>query len=112
MAQIIALGQTVVMAPGTLVPLTIPPAVINPPNVHAFIVEALPGNVGKVYLGDATLVRATKVGCFIVLPIPTNNFIPTFSCSIVAGANPLRIDTLRVDADNANDGVLVTAIVW
>lgn len=112
MAQIVSLGKTVVPAPGTPVAIVIPPVLIAPPSVHAFIVEALKGNAGAVYLGDLTLNRSTLVGCIIVLPIPTNNFIPTFSCSIVAGANPLRLDTLRIDADQANDGVLVSAIVW
>lgn len=112
MAVIRGLGKVVVAVPGTPGGITLPADMIPIPNVHAFIIEALAGNAGKVYIGDLTLVRATLVGCFVVLPIPTNNFIPTFSCSIVAGANPLRVDTLRIDADIANDGVLVSAIVW
>lgn len=111
MAQIYGLGRTIVVTPGTLVPIVVP-STINPPSVHAFIVEALPGNAGRVYLGLAGLLRSTLANVIIVLPIPTSNFIPTFSCSITSAANPLRLDTLFLDADTANDGVLISAIVW
>lgn len=93
------------------------PAAIAGPNVHgfstvhAFIVSALSINTGKVYIGIAGLNRITLDNVLIVLPIPTANLIPTFSVSVAGAANALRIADLWIDADVANEGVLISAIV-
>ncbi len=115
-AQLEGLGKTVVTVPGTVKQVTIPAVngqpIISPANVHGFIVQALASNVGNVYVGSrSTMSRSTLVGVLVVLPIPTANLLPTFSATIQQGANALGLDHLWIDADNANDGVLVSAIV-
>lgn len=115
-AQLISLGKLTVPAPGTPVAVstliaTALPAAPNPHSVHAFLVEVLSGNTGKIYLGIAGLNKATLAGVIIVLAIPTTNVLPTFSCSITQAANALSLDQLWVDVDNATDGVLVSCIV-
>ena len=109
-AQLHSLGRVLVPTGGVPVALPIPPA-IDPPTVHAFVIEVLPSNTGKIYVGLVGLNRSTLAECLIVLPVPTANLLPTFSVSVAIGANPLRLDTIYLDADTNNDGVLISAVV-
>lgn len=109
-ALVKSLGRTVVLTPGTKVALTMPAGIL-PGTAHALIIEALPTNVGKVYVGESTLVRATFVGVIVVLPIPTANSIPTFSMAVTQAANAIRVTDFYIDADTANDGVVCSIIV-
>lgn len=109
-ANLFGLGKVTVLVPGTPVAIPIPVG-LNPPTVHAFLIEVLSTNTGKIYVGLEGLDRTTLVGVLIVLPIPTANSLPTFSVSITQAANALALRLLRIDADNANDGVLISAIV-
>ena len=104
------LGPTVVPAPGTPVQVVVP-SVINPPSCHACIIEALSTNTGKTYVGTAGMNKATLADVLVVLPIPTANLIPTFSISIVTGANALHLPGLWIDADIVGEGVLISAVV-
>lgn len=104
------LGKTTVTTPGTPVQVSVP-SVINPPSCHACIIEALFGNTGKVYVGTSGLTKSTLADVLVVLPIPTSNLIPTFSISIVSGANALHLRDLWIDADVAGEGVIVSAVV-
>lgn len=109
-AQLHALGQTLVAVAGTPKQLQVP-ATINPPSVHAFIIEALPSNLGKIYIGLAGLNKATMVGVLCILPVPSINLLPTFSMAVSAGANPLNLRDLWFDADTSGEGVIVSAVV-
>ena len=109
-ATFYGLGKLTVPVPGTPVALTLP-ASLNPTSVHAFLVEALPTNTGKVYVGLDGLDTVTLVNVLVVLPVPTANLLPTFSVSLTQAANALNLMQLRFDADVALDGVLVSALV-
>ena len=87
------------------------PDAVRPPTVHAVLIEALPGNTGKIYVGLAGLAKATLANCLVVLPIPTANVIPTFSITVTEAANAIALQDLWIDADNAGEGVLISAIV-
>ncbi len=115
-ALMVGLGKTVVPNSGTPVQVQIPAAIAGPGNpglstVHAFVVEVLSNNTGKVYIGVQGLSKTTLVGCLVVLPIPTANLLPTFSVSMTAAANALSLSDLWIDADNAGEGVMISAIL-
>lgn len=109
-ATLVSLGRTLVVVAGTPVAVQVP-STVNPPTCHAFVVEALSGNTGKVYIGLVGLNKSTLVGCLVVLPVPTANLIPTFSVSVTAASNAVALDQLYIDADNSGEGVLISAVV-
>lgn len=115
-AQITGLGKTTVPAAGTPVPVAIPSSVAGPAtpgenSVHAILIQALAGNSGKVYVGGPGLNKSTLANCFVVLPVPTSNLIPTFSISVTAAANALSLQDLYIDVDVNGEGVLVSVVV-
>ena len=109
-ARLLSLGRTLVPTPGTPVALTLP-AALNPPSCHAWVIQALAVNTGNVYVGLVGLNRTTLENVLIVLPLPTTTMLPVFSASLAHAANALGLDALRFDADQANNGVLVSVIV-
>jgi hypothetical protein len=108
--QLLSLGATTVPIPGTPVAIAIP-ADFEQPKCHAFLIQALPSNTGKVWIGTVGLTKATYARVLSILPVPTVNLLPTLSVSVAQAANGLTLNTLRFDADNANDGVLVSVLV-
>ena len=82
-----ALGKITVPVPGTPVLVTGNLAATGTPPLapmtrcHGIMVEALPTNTGKVYVGTVAMVAATGVQVFAILAIPTVNFLPTFSAA-------------------------------
>lgn len=117
-AALVGCGKTTVLAPGTPVQVQVPAAIAGPGNpglstVHAFIVEVLASNTGKIYLGTLGLNKSASAltNVLVVLPVPTVNILPTFSVSLTAAANALSLSDLWVDADVATDGVLISAVV-
>lgn len=110
--MIAPLGPLTVPSPGTPVSVaTLLPAGKFQP-LHAVLFQALPGNTGKVYIGNRTLNSSTFVGCMAILAIPTTNQLPTFSAALTNAPNALdQLQTFFIDADNADDGVLVTYMV-
>ena len=98
------IGKVVVASAGT-------PQKLNPTAVSAqgILVQALSANTGKIFVGDSTLNKTTLVGCYAVLAVPTANVIPSFSATQQSpgGLDPSLI---FIDADNTNDGVLVSVL--
>lgn len=111
---IICKGAIVVPVPGTPVQVTAPSVGAgtggNPFLIHGILFQALPTNTGKVFVGTAGLVKATYVNVAAILPIPTVNFLPTFSTSITIAPNALTLLEFWIDADVAGEGVIVTAV--
>jgi hypothetical protein len=102
-----SLGKITVATPGTLVRATVNrPDPNKPLPCHGILFEALPTNVGRVYVGRSGLVRATLVGTYAILPIPTANVFPTFSTALTLAPNGLAAQDFYIDADTAGDGVL------
>jgi hypothetical protein len=116
-AAFFALGKLVTVAAGT--PVQVPPPALpgaGPASpalstVHAFVVEALESNTGKVYIGIAGMDKTTRVGVLMTLPVPTANLIPTFSVSLTAAANALSLTDIWIDTDNNGEGVTISGIV-
>jgi hypothetical protein len=115
-AQLVGCGKTTVPNSGTPVQVSVPAAIAGPgspglSSAHALLIQALSTNLGKVYIGVAGLSKATLANCLVVLPIPTVNLLPTFSISLTTAANALSLSDLWIDADNAGEGVLISAVL-
>lgn len=80
-------------------------------SCHAALFQARPGNTGNVYIGTSNMVRATLVGVAAVLAIPTANSIPAFSIALTLAPAGVDLSELYVDADVADEGVLLTLLV-
>lgn len=101
-----------VSVPGTLVQATsLEPDPAKPLSCHGVLFQTLPTNTGRVFIGTRNLVRATLAQCFAWLPIPTVNQAPSFSVALTIAPNGLKLNDYWVDADVANDGVIVTILV-
>lgn len=80
-------------------------------SCHAALFQARQSNSGRVYIGTADMVRATGVGVAAVLAIPTSNSIPAFSISLTLAPAGVDLSELWIDADVANEGILLTLLV-
>lgn len=78
---------------------------------HGVLIQARPTNVGKIFIGRSDLNRTTHVGVMGFLAIPTINQIPSFSAALTLSPGGLQLRDLYIDADLANDGVIVTILV-
>jgi len=68
--------------------------------VNSFVVQALPGNVGNVYIGDSTVVAATGVGTMRILQ-PGEVF-----SAASEGLNDLNATQVYFDVESNGDGVV------
>lgn len=107
-----SLGRVRIVTPGVLVRVTVNQPVPSARYAcHGVMFQALPSNVGNVYIGLSGLVRATLAQVLAVLAIPTVNSFPTFSAALTLAPNAVQLQDLYIDADNANDGVIVATLV-
>jgi hypothetical protein len=77
-------------------------------GANSIMFQQIPGNTGKMYIGDSTLVKATLVGVHAVLPIPTTNILPSYTATIVEAPAGLNAAEFWVDAEVNGEGVLVS----
>lgn len=77
---------------------------------HGYLFQGKVGNVGKVYIGLRGFNKTTGVGLFHVLLPPTDiaSPPPSFSVALTIAPNGLNLAEVFIDADQANDGVLIT----
>jgi hypothetical protein len=107
-----SIGKLTVAVPGTLVRATSGQAnPAQPFSCHGVLFQALPANVGRVYIGSSVLNRAALTGVFSVLVIPTATIIPSFSVALTIAPNGIKLDDFWVDADTATDGVIITVLI-
>ena len=78
---------------------------------HGVLIQALPGNTGKIYIGGALLNAAAFTGLYALLAIPTVNQLPTFSAALTISPGGIQLRDFYIDAEIATDGVIVTALV-
>jgi len=106
-------GPITVPVPGS--PVSISAALPDPKTrtlkVYAALFQALPANTGKIYIGKSTLNKTTLAGVAAVLSIPTANLIPSFGMSLTIAPAGVDLTDLYLDADIANEGVLLTTLV-
>jgi hypothetical protein len=108
----VAIGAVKCVTPGT--PVSVVGGLAGPPSrvpAQAIAFQALPTNVGIVYIGKVNLIRATYVGVEFVLPAPGSNITGPFITATVALPNVpsgLNVAEYFIDANNSGDGVLVS----
>ncbi len=78
---------------------------------HAVLLQALPTNTGRVYIGTQAMNRSTLAGVAAVLAIPTDNSLPSFSIAHTLAPAGVDLAELYVDADVATEGVLATLLI-
>lgn len=106
-------GPITVPTPGTPVWAASlwPNAADRPQVCHGLMFQALPGNTGLVYVGVQGMDKSTYVGVLAFVAIPTVNHIPAFSTAITLAPNALALNSFWIDADVADDGVIISLIV-
>lgn len=101
-----ALGKVTVPTPGTLVRLS-----ANRIPCQSIMLQPLGGNTGTIYVGGSGLTRATLADVALVLVKPAAATpIGSYSLSVPMAPAALDANTVFLDADTANDGVLVTLL--
>ncbi len=99
------LGRVSVPHPGTPVPLTANPAI----TASKVFVQAIPGLTGQTYFGSPTMVKATLAGVTRVLaPNPAGGLSENFFLESQDGRNSIQLAEYAIDANVANEGLLVT----
>ncbi len=107
-----AIAKIVVVAAGTPVRVTsqeADPSAYYP--IHGILIQALPDNVGKTYIGVSTMNRVARTDLLGILATPTANSIPTYSAALTLSPNAIQLKDFYIDADNANDGVIVSVLI-
>jgi len=107
-----ALGKVTATA-GTPVALT---ANVDLPTwagtCHSYLVEVLPTNTGKVYIGDRPDMNTTTFeGVLAWLPPPSTNSAPSYTVMISASPNALSVLNRYIDVENSGEGVIVSIAV-
>jgi hypothetical protein len=106
-----SLGKVTVPSPGTAVQCTVNQA--SPSTrlaCHAVMIQALPANTGKIYVGLVGLNKGTLAQCIAILAVPTVNTIPAYSATLSYAPGGLNVVDFYIDSDQANDGVLVAFV--
>jgi hypothetical protein len=106
------LGHVAVPTPGTPVLLSaVLTALGIDPETRAARVYVTPlgGNAGKTYVGAPGMSKSTGVGVLKQLLVPpTTGYNDTFTLeSVDGGVNLIRLASLAVDADSANDKLTI-----
>lgn len=115
------LGKVTVLAAGTPVRATIniQPNPLPPGYriaAHGIMFQVWKTNAGLVYIGHQGMNKTTGEGVLAVLGKPSFDsdgnivFLPTFSIALTIAPNAMNPTMFFIDADNANDAVLVTAL--
>ena len=107
-----AYAKITVPVPGTPVRVTVSesdPSAAQ--GCHGVLIQVIKTNTGAVFVGNNVMNRALFTGLFAQLAIPTVNQIPTFSAALTLSPGGIQLRDLYIDADNANDGVIVSILV-
>lgn len=108
----LSLGKVVVATAGTPVQATVNQTSPTAPLVcHAILVEVLPTNTGKIYVGLVGFSKTTLVGALAILPPPTTNSYANWGGSVGFAPNAVEASQVYIDADNSGEGVLISLLL-
>ena len=108
----VSLGKVIVPSAGTPVQVTINEADPTAPLLaHAVLIQPLPTNTGRIYVGNISTFVKSGAGQIAWLPAPGTNVAPSFSETVSYAQNSVDLTELYVDVDNTNEGVIVSGIV-
>lgn len=110
-----SLGYVTVPTPGTPVRITLnDPGYPERRAAQSILLQALPGNAGIVYVGIGPTFNktfGTGMKAFLAAPAdPNNGPFASVNLSVPVPAAGLNAATYYIDADEANDGVVVSVI--
>ncbi len=94
-----SLGRIAVPTPGT--PVAISTNVSK--RAARVVLQTAPANTGKTYFGEVGLVKATLAGVSRILAAADS-----YEISAADGTDGILLSQLSIDADNANEGLLVS----
>lgn len=81
-------------------------------SCHSYMVEVLPTNTGKVYIGDSQAMNRTTFAHVLAwLPPPTANSAPSYTATISSAPNGMSVVGHWLDVDNDGDGAIVSIAV-
>jgi hypothetical protein len=75
------------------------------------MVQVLPMNSGRVYVGLLGMNKTTKAGVLAVLGVPTQNVIPAFTATVSYATAEFNLADIFIDVEVGNEGVIVSCIV-
>lgn len=106
-----AYRKVTIPTPGTPVRVTsIETNPDGPKPCHGVLIQALKSNVGVVYVGNSAMDKTALTGLFAQLAIPTSNSIPSYSAALTIAPAGIQLKDLWIDADSANDGVIISIL--
>lgn len=104
-------AKIVVPLAGTPVRVT---SVESDPNarraIHGVLVQALPDNAGRVYVGNVSMNRVARTNLFGILAVPTTNSLPTFSAALTLSPNAIHLNDIYIDVDQNGDGCIISIL--
>lgn len=77
---------------------------------HSFLIEAITGNGGSVYIGSSTMNTTTLDGVYAILPPPTANIFPSFTSVVTYAPAAFNMADIWLDVSNSGDSVLVSIV--
>jgi hypothetical protein len=100
-----SLGEVKVAAPGTPVPLSTNPTF----RVSQIFFQSVPGNTGKCYIGTPGM-TASALSHVVCVLVPANGATAAdhFRVSSKDGRDSIYLNQYVIDADVANNGLLVS----
>ncbi len=107
-----SIGKITVPTSGTPVRLTSTqsdPAARLP--CHAVMVQQLPGQLGRIIIGNSVMNSTTYAGCLAILAIPTSNILPTANAGMTTNVNGLNLADYYIDVTTNGEGALVSILV-
>lgn len=78
---------------------------------QAVLLQALPSNTGKVYVGGSNMVKTTYVGVSGVLVVPSSSNIPSWGASHPLSPAGVDLTALYLDVDVSGEGVLLSVLI-
>jgi hypothetical protein len=106
------IGRFLVPVAGTPVRLTsTQPNPAETFSCHGVFIQALPTNVGKVYVGTSALNKTTLVGVIAIIAIPTANNLPAFTAALTLAPNAINLADLYLDVETGGEGALVSVLI-
>ena len=106
--EIYSLGKIAPTTPGTPVQLTTDDTI----KAQAVFASQIGGTTGRVLLGRTGLNKATLAGCIKpFLPPSASGWLDSFAIEAESNSNCIQLSKYVVDADVANEGLVISYTV-
>lgn len=106
-----SLGRVLVPAAGVPVRATInevDPTLRWP--AHSILFQQVPGNTGRIYIGQVGMNVVTGAGVLAVLAIPTANILPSSSATITMAVSGFNLADFWIDVSVGGEACQVSGV--